>query len=142
MVLSSKIIEIGLESPVKAIHAAVLDALPRSEDLWGNRIIITVETLDKQRGKKKSALAQLEELIVDTVENSNTGTIWIQFEYRFCFLSREYFWNDKEIYITTNEALFLYRWLVLHDDTHKAQKYYLYAMRRRLGKNFLAEIVE
>jgi hypothetical protein len=103
-------------------------------------LVITLEALDGKRRHKKSAARQLEELVADyAVDNSSAGAAWIQFGYRFCFTARTYFWNEKEIYVTANEALFLYRWLVLHDDTHSVQKYYLYNMRRRLGKAFLAE---
>ena len=55
-------------------------------------------------------------------------------------MQRKFFWKGNEVYITANEALFLYRWLVLHDDLTKLQRYFLRNMRRRLGKDFLTEV--
>jgi hypothetical protein len=68
--------------------------------------------------------------------------VWDNFGYRFCFLSRKYYRRGREIYVTANEALFLYRWLVLGDDVCKAQTHYLWNMRRRFGKDFLSEVAE
>jgi hypothetical protein len=123
-----------------------LDAIKKWWDnagcgLNGCRLILTAEATSRQR--KMSAARQLEELIVDNVvEDGNDCAIWKRFEYNFCFLAQKYLWNNEEIYITVNEALFLYRWLMLHDDIYKAQMYYLGNMRKRLGKAFLAEVVE
>jgi hypothetical protein len=103
-------------------------------------LVVTLQAMDRKRQQKMTAVRQLQELIVDNiVEDEDTPTVWVQFGYRFGFMARKYFWNDKEIHITANEALFLYRWLVLHDDICKTQMYYLRNMRKRLGNKFLAE---
>jgi hypothetical protein len=106
-------------------------------------LVVTLQAMDGKRQQKMTALRQLKELIIDRlVEDQDTPTVWVQSGYRFYFMARKYFWNDKEIHITANEALFLYRWLMLHDDTYKMQMYYLRHMRKRLGNEFLAEITE
>jgi hypothetical protein len=106
-------------------------------------LVVTLQAMDGKRRQKKTAARQLEELLVDSaVENEHTPFVWEKFNYRFCFMARKYFWHDKEIHITENEALFLYRRLVLNDDTSKTQMYYLWNMRRRLGKEFLVEVAE
>jgi uncharacterized protein (UPF0216 family) len=104
-------------------------------------LVVTLQ--DEKRRQKKTALRQLEELIADNaVENEALPVVWERHGYRFKFTAGKYFWNDKELYVTANEALFLYRWLILDDDICKTQRYYLRNMRRRLGKEFLAEAVE
>jgi len=62
-------------------------------------------------------------------------------KYEFDFAEKIYFWKNKDIYLTTNEQLFLYRWLVLNDKA-PIQYFYLRNMRKRLGKEFLADIAE
>jgi hypothetical protein len=99
-------------------------------------LVVTLQAMDGKRRRKKTAVRQLEEMA------ANGESVWSEYEYRFCFSSRRYFWNGKEIYVTANEALFLYRWLVLNDDVCKTQMYYLWNMRKRLGKEFLAEVTE
>jgi hypothetical protein len=109
--------------------------------LNGRRVAVRVETVGNTCAQKKTALRQLEELIVDSaVEDGGTTLVWEQSGYRFRFVARHYCWNGKEIHITANEALFLYRWLVRDEDICKTQMYYLRNMRRRLGKEFLEEI--
>jgi hypothetical protein len=118
-----------------------LDGVDRGPDDCS--LVLTLEDMDGKRRKKKSAIRQFEDLVADNAaEHGGTGVVWKQFGYCFGFMARKYTWNDKEIHVTASEQLFLYRWLVLHDDTHKAQKYYLYNMRQRLGKDFLAEVRE
>jgi hypothetical protein len=100
-------------------------------------------TRDGKRRQKKTALRQLEELVVDgIVEDAGRPVVWERHGYRFKFIARKYFWRYEEIHVTADEALFLYRRLVLNDDTSKTQMYYLRNMRRRLGKEFLAEAAE
>jgi hypothetical protein len=106
-------------------------------------LVVTLEAMDGKRRQKQSAIRQLEDLVADNaVENSGIGVVWKQFGYSFGFIAHKYTWNGKEIHVTANERLFLYRWLVLHDDTHKTQKHFLYNMRQRLGKDFLTEVRE
>jgi hypothetical protein len=112
-------------------------------DLDDCTLVVTLQAMDGKRQQKKSALRQLEELVVDNIiEDEDNSAIWKRFEYKFYFMARKYFWNDKEIHVTANEALFLYRWLVLHDDICNTQRYYLRNMRKRLGREFLAEVTE
>jgi hypothetical protein len=104
-------------------------------------LVVTLQVMDGKRQQKMTAARQLEELIVDNIaEDEDTDTAWARFGYRFGFMSRKYFWNGREIHITANEALFLYRWLVLHDDIRNTQRYFLRNMRKRLGKEFLVEV--
>jgi hypothetical protein len=139
-VLSSKVFEITEEADIAAFGGELFKWLPCSGGLIGKRITVSIETAGKDRTKKKTALRQLEELIVDNIaEDEDTPVVWAKLGYCFKFMSRKYFWNNTEIHITANEALFLYRWLVLHDDIRNTQRYYLRNMRKRLGKDFLAE---
>jgi hypothetical protein len=139
-VLSSKTFEITEESDIAHLGGALFKWLPRPGELIGKRITVSIETAGTGRTQKKTALRQLQELIVDNVaEDEENNATWKRFGYKFYFMARSYFWDGKEIHVTANEALFLYRWLVLHDDIRNTQRYYLRNMRERLGKNFLAE---
>jgi hypothetical protein len=104
-------------------------------------LVVTLEAMDGKRRRKISARRQLLERIADgVVEDENAGSVWERHGYRFVFPARKYFWNGTEIYVTVNEALFLYRWLVLGDNNiRNTQRYYLRNMRKRLGKEFLSE---
>jgi uncharacterized protein (UPF0216 family) len=104
-------------------------------------LVVTLRAMDGKRRQKKSALRELKELMADGIaENEDLPLAWERYDYRLKFLSGKYYWRGKEIHVTANERLFLYRWLVLHEDTCKLQMYYLRHMRRRLGKEFLAEV--
>jgi hypothetical protein len=106
-------------------------------------LVVTLEATDGKRRPKKSALRQLEELVDNNVDDCGLRTLgWKQDGYLFFFPARKYYWNEKEIHVTANEQLFLYRWLVLHDDIRNTQRYYMWNMRKRLGKEFLAEVAE
>jgi hypothetical protein len=101
-------------------------------------LVVTLQTAGEARQQKMTARRQLEELIVN--EDTDTSTAWVRFGYIFGFMTRTYLWKNEEIYVTAGEALFLYRWLVLDDDTHRMQRYYLRHLRKRFGKEFLAEV--
>jgi hypothetical protein len=101
-------------------------------------LVVALQAMDGKRSGKKAAYDRLDELM----EGGGNDFSWERYGYRFCFVSRKYYWNDREIYVTANEALFLYRRLVLKDDTCKTQMYYLRNMRKRLGKEFLREAVQ
>jgi len=99
------------------------------------RLTVTLETCGDTRKKKLTAKAELESMAIDAaLENKD---VWASGKYRFCFVSKQYFWKKQEIYLTANEQLFLFRWLVLKDEISKRQTFYLRNMRRRLGKEFL-----
>jgi hypothetical protein len=101
-----------------------------------------VVTLQAHRGRsqKQTAVRELEELTTKNIREEKWHVTWEEHGYKFLFYSRQYFWNGREIYVTANEALFLYRWLILHDDTCEVQTHYLRNMRQRFGKTFLAEV--
>ena len=104
------------------------------------RLTVTLETYGDTRKKKITAKADLESMAIDAVlENKD---VWSSGKYEFCFASKKYFWKKQEIYLTANEQLFLFRWLVLKDEIHKRQTFYLRNMRKRLGKEFLSDIAE
>ena len=104
------------------------------------RLTVRLESLGEHRRKKKTAKSELESLAVDA--SLEGKSIWKDGEYSFDFLRRKYFWKDEDIHITVNEALFLFRWLVLKDEIYKVQWYYLRNIRRRLGPDFLKEVSE
>jgi hypothetical protein len=138
--LGSKVFEVSGDGDLTTVRDSLYCWLLSLEDIKGKRIAVSIKLAGDSRAPKKTALRQLEELIADNaVENGALPVVWERHGYRFKFISRKYFWNDEELYVTANEALFLYRWLVLDDDICKTQRYYLRNMRRRLGKEFLAE---
>jgi hypothetical protein len=140
--LSSKLFDIAENGDLNTLCDAFYRWLLSFGDLEGKRIAVSIKTIKDRRAQKKTALRQLEETIVASVrENRDTPVVWENFGYYFCFIERKYYWHDREIHVTANEALFLYRWLVLNAGIHKTQVYYLRNMRRRLGKAFLSEVM-
>jgi len=104
------------------------------------RFTVTLETYGDTKKKKNTATAELESMAVDAALEDKD--VWSNGEYKFCFASKKYLWKKQEIYLTANEQLFLFRRLVLKDELHKRQTFYLRNMRRRLGKEFLSDIAE
>ena len=114
-----------------------LDNLVRGDDV---RMVVRLELAGKTRKKKVNAKTELERFVVDAALEHKD--VWTHGDYTFSFWSRQYFWKGEELYLTANEALFLFRWLVLNDEIHKMQRFYVRNMRKRLGKEFLADITE
>jgi hypothetical protein len=140
--LNSKLFDVAENGDLNTLCDAFYRWLLSFGDLEGKRIAVSIRTVKDRRAQKKTALRQLEETIVDSVsENENTPVVWENFGYCFRFLSRRYYWHNKEIHVTANEALFLYRWLVLNDGIYKTQMYYLRNKQKRLGKDFLSEVM-
>jgi hypothetical protein len=108
----------------------------------GNGVIeidVAIRRAGEARQRKKTATRQLGDLIADSP--SELPLRFAEYGYEFNFLTRKFFWHGEEIHITANEALFLYRWVVLMDDNiRNVQRHFLRNMRRRLGKEFLAEV--
>jgi hypothetical protein len=107
------------------------------KDAANSPVRVTVTT--NGREKKKTASRLLDDLIADNLREKpflyqGCGA------YRFNFAKRSFFWRDRELHITANEALFLYRWLILNDGSRSVQSHFLRNMRRRLGTEFLAEV--
>jgi hypothetical protein len=96
-----------------------------------SRFRLVLEAVDGKRQKKKSAAQILESIAVDG------DLVWESGDYKFLFMAKKYFWRGEEIHITAGEALFLYRVLVLK-ERYPQQSFYLYHLRKRLGKEFLA----
>jgi hypothetical protein len=120
------------------------DSLPHGVSAWlgkalannkGCRFRLALEIAGGKRQKKFSAVRELESIAVDGEMS------WKQGDYDFWFMSKKYFWKGKEIHLTAGEALFLYHVLVLREE-YPRQAFYWGNMRRRLGKDFLAEIRE
>jgi hypothetical protein len=95
------------------------------------RFRLTLETVDEKRQGKTSAGQILERLA------AGGHTVWKRGDYEFRFTAKEYFWKGEAIYITAGEALYLYRRLVRKEAYPR--QWYLYHMRKRFGKEFLAE---
>jgi len=100
------------------------------------QLTVTLASLGVSRQPKITAKRELESLVADAVLEDKAR--WDNGDYHFNFLARTYIWDGRAIHVTDCEALFLFRWLVLNDDTHKLQWHYLRNMRRRLGKDFLS----
>jgi len=103
------------------------------------RVTVSLESLESGRQKKVSAKAELARLAVDEVLDGKD--VWEKDTYRFCFVSRKYWWRNEEIHVTDGEALFLFRRLVLDDSISKSQMYYLQNLRKRLGSDFLKGVL-
>jgi len=137
-ILSSKTIYIPKENNTYYIGDSVSGWI-NNIDLEGKdcRLVLRLEAVGKSRQKRKAAKEELWRLI----EKANhTNTIWKRGEYRFLFEAKEFCWKKEEIYLTPSEQLFLFKWLVLNEDAYESQWFYLCNMRRRLGKDFLADI--
>jgi hypothetical protein len=134
--LSSKVFDTAGNGGIDALCRAFREFLLPFAGRPGTRAVVRIEEAGKDRARKKTALRQLEELLAGGGEAPCT---WEEHGYRFDFTERKYFRDGREIHVTANEALFLYRWLVLRGDVLETQAYYLWNMRRRLGKEFLAE---
>jgi hypothetical protein len=96
------------------------------------RLRLTLEAVDEKRQKKTSARRTLESIAVDGDFN------WTHGDYDFRFMAKKYFWKGEEVYLTAGEALHFYRALVLK-EVRWGQCSYLYNIRKRLGKEFLAD---
>jgi hypothetical protein len=113
--------------------------LPQYEEVRGRRIVVRVESnarITKSRAARELAKSTAYHGI-DT---------WEAGPYKFDFRKRTYLWRGVMLHITEQEALYLYRRLVLNDDAHKRQCYYLRDMRKRFRnmcefqeETFLAE---
>jgi len=137
MILSSKTILVPKHKVIYHICDDVADWLHNvkrgDQDC---RLVIRLEAIGKST--KKDAVGLLSKLIEQyKIFRFND----VDSRYEFDFAEKSYFWKDKGIYLTANEQLFLYRRLVLSDET-QIQYFYLRNMRRRLGKEFLADITE
>jgi hypothetical protein len=131
-ILNSEVFD--CDKDLKSLCDEVCRWLSCFEDFAGKHVVVRIETTGDDRTRKKSAQRKLAELVICGED------VWKQSAYEFNFKAREYKWNNREIHVTAGEALFLYRWLVLNDETHKEQMYYLKNIRRRLGKEFLSEV--
>jgi len=98
------------------------------------RLTVTLDRLGVFRQKKKTAKAELKSL------TDLGGCIWRQGKYCFNFALHDYTWKGDDIHLTIGEQLYLYRWLVLHEEVPAKQRFYLWNMRKRLGTDFLAII--
>jgi hypothetical protein len=109
-----------------------LNSFDRGDD-W--RIVVRLEAAGTSRLTNDEAAQKLKELVKETGLQG-----FVDFGYSFSFDIKKYYWDAKEIYVTPNEALFLFRWLVLNDEIHRSQWFFLRNMRKRLGKKFLTDI--
>ena len=138
-ILNSKLIQAGEKSFARTVEEFEEWYGKILED--GRACYITLQRvlLDEERQKKNTAWSELDVLVADRLAEDKLAT-WANGMYWFNFATRKYEWNHKSIYMTASEALFLFRWLVLDDEVHKVQWYFLHNMRKRLGESFLREV--
>jgi len=150
VVLSTKKIELSRNEALDTESiAAWFNSIDRkNEEVF---LLLSLEISGKGRRKKTSAKDELKALMPDvkiklwrkrmeSPEDVAEGDAeWQDGDYAFNFTMGQYFWGEKELYITPSEELFLYRWLVLNEDIVRLQKFYLYNMRKKFGKGFLKE---
>jgi len=68
--------------------------------------------------------------------------IWQKDKYNFNFLTKRYLWGKSELSLTAGEQYFLYRYLILGEQSWyvlSGKKDYLKAIRNRYGTAFLSE---
>jgi hypothetical protein len=136
MLLDSKSFLISKDDPIPFddIRYWLVSVNSESRDLL---LTVKLETAGKERKGKRSAASELLDLSCKAaLENKE---IWQQGDYKFFFVGKKYYWKEKEVHLTAGEALFLFKWLVLHEICYK-QMYHLYNMRRRLGGAFLHDV--
>jgi hypothetical protein len=121
--------------PWEQIHDWIWNTKQYGKDF---RISVTIDYPGEKRQKKATAKAELEAYVANALLEGKS--VWKGPGYCFDFFKKLYAWNGESIYITANEALFLFRWLVLDDEVYSTQWFYLRNMRRRLGKDFLADV--
>jgi len=141
MTLSSKTFEIPHDKVVswdfEDVRTFLTENILNNPDKADRRVVITIQTAGNFRQKKYLARAQLLELVtVDT----GSKTVWLCGEYKFDFRLNTYIWNDKEIYITAGEALYLFYELVLKEPC-KAKQFFLKNLRKKFGRHFLEGII-
>ena len=101
-------------------------------------VIKLVSTEKKQRQGKKVAENILRELVAKA--SVKEDAYWKKGDYMFFFVSRRFFWKEEEIYLTSAEILFIFRWIILGEEVLDSQWFLLNNIRRRLGRAFLAEL--
>jgi hypothetical protein len=136
--LSSKIFEAADYTDSAALCEAFAQWVSSLGDLTGKRVEVCIAPTKRRYARKAAAVKQLGALVGDNLGIEEKPDVWERDGYRFCFKTRKYYWNNREIHLTASQGLFLYRWLVLDDGT--SQRYHLWNMRTRLGKGFLAEL--
>lgn len=130
-ILDSKI----FDTPEPGMCEAVMAMLKPYESLYGYTVVVQIRDPITTRKKKTSAKKELKTMI------RLSQDVWEQGEYRFLFKEREYYWKGVKIDLTAGEALYLYWWLVRGEQDPK-QRYFLRNLRRRFGKEFLAEAAD
>ena len=123
-----------------------------SVDRGGNDCLLylKVVTINGSRIKNHAASSELKKLLS---EKGKEKVVWSNLSkpgkssspgspsgYEFNFTDKKYLWNNEEIYVTYNEQTFLYRWLVRGESILSEKRYFIYDMRKRLGKDFLCEM--
>ena len=134
MILSSKRFELPVrrELPMKAIKEWLSSAVSKDKGCY---LDLTVRTIEARRCKESAWIELLHRF------ESNDAESWVVGDYNFEFRLGEYEWNGKRIHLSRAEALYLYRRLVEKEKV-QGQRFFLYNMRKRLGKDFLRGIPE
>ena len=100
-------------------------------------LTMTAKTKDNSRSKKRKSFETLS--VLTSEANKKT---YDKYGYFFYFPGNRFVWNNKDIYLTAGQALFLYRWLVLGEDVLAVEKYHLNHLRKKFGKDFLKEVTD
>lgn len=116
-----------------------LESLPKN--LGGLQITVAVKYAKEQRQHKNASLMQMQEAVGNAAVEMRGDVTFAKWGYRFLFAVNSFWWNNHELHITANEALFLFKWLVQGDkDYYQVKWYCLRNLRKRYGKDFLAEV--
>ena len=142
MILSSKNFDIPQDSVMswdfEDVRKFLAENILNNPNKVDRRVVITFQDIGNNRQKKYSLRARLKELIADM--NLGSETLWRSGEYRFDFMFNTYSWNDKEIYITAGEALYLF-YRLIKKQNFSTSTGYINKLRHRLGKAFLKGII-
>jgi hypothetical protein len=111
-------------------------SLPEIKSLQGCEVVFEIRSGKRQ--KKFAAASALLKLAAEAA--SGHRDVWKYKGYIFSFLMGKYAWKGTVLHITASEALFLFKWLVEGDmDAYRTGWYCLRNLRKRYGKDFLAE---
>jgi hypothetical protein len=130
-VIDLKTWERSVEDVVDGMHQAYYQGSREGEYL----VTVILEKLGCDRMSEKGAKVALLNLC------SKHSTSWHSGSYHFDFYTGTYQWGDKKLHVTSCEALYLYRRIIL-DESSSQERYYLRNMRKKFGGEFLQEVTK
>ena len=113
----------------------IKDWLDSVEEPGEGSLTLVLKKQTDERQKRQDIATSLRILLAE-----NTNFVWKYQNYYFDFNTKRYRKDEEFIYLTPGEELFVYRWLVLKEKFKSKDKYYLYNLRLKFGRDFLKDI--